>query len=191
MIFLQLVFFSLLGFSLTEDGHKRDLKGFHQKLHGYEVRMDELKKRKFELRPGDELDDVLTEIADLHRETLNIKKRKRELKAHLKEKHPTSDLSYDIGLYRQTGFARKRKKAEGPLDKRLDSLLVTLQTQYSKYMTYKPTQERRAISLRRKPKKGKESLESQRKEYLREHLKTEFEINEAAVESGKTNEDKK
>lgn len=155
--------------------HKKAIHDYNLKIAKYEGRLNQLKKRKYELREGEELDELLNEIAEIHRDILTIRKKRVELKKHLESAHAGSDLSFAISLHRRYEKKRSNGKKD-PVDDKLDNLLTLVRSQYARYISYKPVLGAKQGDVKKKVEKSKKKAkEKTRKEYIQEHLKTEME----------------
>jgi hypothetical protein len=117
------------------ESHQKEIAEIAQKTVKYERRIADLQKRKMQAREGEELEGVLNEIGDVHKELLALRRERGNLKQHLLEEHPESNLVYDANLHKT--FNKQKSDVANPLDERLDQLLNLMQTQYAKYLPAK------------------------------------------------------
>ena len=171
-------FFLLVGSVFAGDikEHSKEIKKYNGEVSRYEYRMTELKEQKKQIKGGDYLDEVLGEIANIHRDLLSIRKKRRDLKVHLKKEHPESDLFYDVSLHKK--YEKRRKKGGDPVEKDLDVLLLLVQSQYAKYINSNLAAKNKLDALNKEVKAAKKKAKAKvRKEFRKKRLKNELEIN--------------
>jgi uncharacterized protein (DUF342 family) len=171
------------------DVHRAEIAEIGKKTNKFERRIADLQKRKMQAREGEELEAVLTEIGDVHKELLGLRSERTLLKQHLLTEHPDNNLIYDPTLYKT--FDKKTNAQKTPLDDRLDELLNLMQTQYAKYLPKKIKEEPVAIPIEveKKPEtpkiveKAPSATVEVKQKYLHEQIQTEMKIG-ASPESG-------
>lgn len=161
--------------------HKQEVTAISKKTEKFERKIKELQERKKQAREGEELEAVLTNISNVHKELLGLRRDRNALKEHLLQEHPDSNLLFESSLHRS--FDKRTSDKKGPLDDKLDSLLALMQTQYGKYITHE--KEAPAAKIQKgiqnpspeetsTPKPlTKEELKDQ---YMREKIKTEMKV---------------
>lgn len=133
---MAILIFLTLSSADTLQNHKQQMQVLGQKMMEYEIRLDELKNKKEKTPDGEALEEILSEIADIHKELLTMKKNREGVLAHIHKEHPQEESYSDLSFYKQTKL--KDKKSEKPdvqLDKKLDDLLRLVQSQYSRTLS--------------------------------------------------------
>jgi hypothetical protein len=171
------------------DIHRAEIAEIGKKTHKFERRIADLQKRKMQAREGEELESVLTEIGDVHKELLGLRSERTLLKQHLLAEHPDNNLIYDPTLYKS--FDKKTSEQRTPLDDRLDELLNLMQTQYAKYLPKKikeepvviPVEVEKKPEVLKKVEKAPSATAEVKEKYLHEQIQTEMKIG-ASQDSG-------
>lgn len=130
MIYL-LIFFCAFGFAETLQVHKQQMQALATKMAEFDVRLEELKEKKMKTPEGEALEEVLSEITDIHKELLLIKKKREAVRAHIRKEHPKDESFSDLSFYKQSEVKNKKDdKPDVNVDKKLDELLSLVQSQY-------------------------------------------------------------
>ncbi|MCB9072550.1 MAG: hypothetical protein H6623_02935 [Bdellovibrionaceae bacterium] len=161
--------------------HNQEFREVSRKITVYEIRVKELIDKKGKLKAGPELEDVLTEIADLQKELVGIKKKRRLIREHIDKEHPREELMGDLSVLKDVESEKTAKtggKADPGVDSRLDTLLAELRKQYARtnrsdQEDYQGAQE----ELVQERIKHKRTIQQEDKdEYIKENLKSTLEI---------------
>lgn len=171
--------------------HEKQIADINHKTEQFEVRIKDLNERKAQAREGDELEGVITEITNVHKEILSLRKERNALKEHLAKDHPDSNLLFEKSLHKS--FDKKQDR--GPLDDKLDSMIKLMQSQYGVFLAKKksipePDKETQAASKKVETTKvhmdpvvvenaPKLSPEEEKNRYMRETIKSEMSIKAA------------
>lgn len=128
MKWIVLVFFtSTTVFAESMDQHRTEIKQIQERTVEGEARIEELKIKKTKSEEGPELEEVLGELADLHKELLILRKRKNLLLEHLAKEHTPTEYMADLGPMKKDSPDSAAK-----IDVRLDSLLSKIESQYER-----------------------------------------------------------
>ncbi len=173
--------------------HKQAMSEMVVETDQHEKRIKELLELKAETQDGPSLENIVSEIADLQKKLLDLKRRKTLLSEHLKAQHSGEDLIEIMPLMKDTQKKTAEPKslhAKKPaqvdiLDQRLDGLLKKLQQQYSRTvkdheeLTMKASANRGEIVIDLKDKlKKKEITQEDKDKYLKESIKTKMQVKE-------------
>jgi hypothetical protein len=176
MIALFLVFFLVHGEPMSV--HKAEMQLNDKKIVEHEVRLKELLKNKELVKEGEHLEEILSEIADTHKELLNIKRKREDIREHLRKKHSTEDAYSNLSFFKQTELKNDSKKPtiDLALDKKLDELLSLVQRQYVRTLSedFKVSKELQTEEdVRKKLKEQRVKVnKANKKKYIREELET-------------------
>lgn len=155
--------------------HKARVQELVRKTDEYEKRILELQERKKKATEGDELEEVLSEIADIHKELLLVRQKKNQLKEHLRNDHPEEDRLAEIGLFRQPLKAQGKKAANDPLEKKLDDVLALMQKQYARTLG-DSLKYRDEMDQASKEKADAGVVVDKKEKYLKEKVKTDLKV---------------
>lgn len=175
---IHLLFFWIaLASAETLQHHKKQMQMFTTKMTEFEVRLEELKEKKTKTPEGEQLEEVLSEIADIHKELLLIKKNREDVRVHVRQAHPQDEIFSDLSFYKQS--ESKNKKDEKPdieVDKKLDALLSLVQSQYVRTLSedFKVSQELQTESdvKKRLKEQRAEVHKADKKKYIREGVES-------------------
>lgn len=174
-VFFAVSWLSVSSFAEPMNAHKVKIQEYATKTIGYEKRILELQERKQKTAEGEALEEVLSEIADIHKELLTLRQKKNALKEHLRNEHPEEDMLTDLNLFREKAKP-KPKKSSGmdPLDKKLDEVLNLMQKQYARTLgeSMKYREEFELENAAKRP----EAPEDKKEKYIREKVKTELKV---------------
>ncbi len=155
--------------------HKTQMQEIAKKIIEYQIRLEELKEKKESTPEGPQLEEVLSEIADMHRELVVVKKRRETLREHLRHVHSKEEVVSDLSFFKQTE-KRKDEKPDEEVDRKLDQLLKLVQTQYARTLSedFKVSQELQTEQdVRRKLKEQRVKVhKADKKRYIREGIDT-------------------
>ena len=155
--------------------HKTQMQEIAKKIIEFEIRLDELKIKKESTPEGPQLEEVLSEIADMHRELVLVKQRRETLREHLRKVHSKDEMVSDLSFFKQTE-KRKDEKPDEEVDRKLDQLLKLVQTQYARTLSedFKVSQELQTEQdVRRKLKEQRVQVhKTDKKRYIREGMDT-------------------
>jgi len=172
--------------------HKAAMSEYIKLLGQYELRLEKLREKKDKAVEGPELDDILTDIATLHKDILNVRHKKTLLFEHLQKMHAGEDLISEIEILRQEKAAKVPEKEKGnkgkmmddAFDKRLDGLISRVQTQYARTIKDRPAPNSKKATAKSlsesmiedKPKKMKPTEQLEKDEYLKEKTKAVIKV---------------
>lgn len=155
--------------------HKTQMQDIAKKIIEFEIRLDELKKKKDTTSDGPLLEETLSEIADMHKELVLVKQRRETLREHLRTVHSKEEVVTDLSFFKQSE-KRKDEKPDPEVDRKLDHLLKLVQTQYARTLSedFKVSQELQTEQdVRRKLKEKREEVhKADKKRYIREGIDT-------------------
>lgn len=158
--------------------HKTQMHTYDQKILEHEVRLKELLKNKEATKDGEHLEEILSEIADTHKELVNIKKKREDIREHLRKTHSTEEAFSDLSFFKQTELKKDDKKqtTDLALDKKLDELLTLVQRQYVRTLSedFKVSKELQTEDdVKKKLKEQRLKVnKANKKKYIREELET-------------------
>jgi hypothetical protein len=169
--------FVLFVFAEPMQVHKAQMQTYDQKILEHEVRLKELLKNKEATKDGEHLEEILSEIADTHKELVNIKKKREDIRDHLRKAHSSEEAYSDLSFFKQTDLKKDKKQtADIVLDKKLDELLSLVQRQYVRTLSedFKVSKELQTEEdVRKKLKEQRVKVnKSNKKKYIREELET-------------------
>lgn len=159
--------------------HNKEYKELAAKILAYEKRVDILIKQKEDTKEGPDLENILTEISDLQKGLVGIKKRRRELREHVTKNHPKEEILDDLSILKDAESSRSKKGSDPAMDARLDDMLKKLRAQYNRSASEDDedyTVEQQAVEdeLNRKKKNVQKENKDQ---YIRENIKTKLKVN--------------
>jgi hypothetical protein len=181
-IFLSMIALYLLSVSVAQaepiEVHMKEMRTLTGKLAGYEQRVAELVEEKKKKKDGAGLEEVLTEISELQKELVGVKKKRRILREHIMKEHEKEELLEDLSLLKDGEVLKANAKKDPDVDARLDSLLATLRKQYARTNRteqddYLEAQKDLEKELKNKKKKIKQE---DKEEYIKENIKTELKV---------------
>lgn len=158
--------------------HNKAAREMAAKITAYEKRVDDLVARKKEEKDGPELENILTEISDIQKELVGIKKKRRQLREHITKFHPKEELLEDLDVLKDMENVKNRSKTADPaVDARLDILMTKLQAQYKRTIKDKEdyTVEQQAIEEELR-KKANSANKSNKDEYIKDNIKTKLKV---------------
>lgn len=176
MIFLLSVFFFVSAEPMAV--HKAQMQIHDQKILEHEVRLKELLRNKEIVKEGEHLEEILSEIADTHKELVNIKKKREDIRDHLRKTHSSEEAFSDLSFFKQTELKKDTKKqtTDVMLDRKLDELLALVQRQYVRTLSedFKVSKELQTEEdVRKKLKDQRVKVnKANKKKYIREELET-------------------
>ncbi len=175
MSFLLIVCLFVSGEPMTV--HKIQMQAHDQQILEHEVRLKELLKNKAVVKEGEHLEEILSEIADTHKELVNIKKKREDIREHLRKSHTSEEAFSDLSFFKQAELKKDKKQTNDLLlDKKLDDLLSLVQRQYVRTLSedFKISQELQTEEeVRKKLKEQRVKVnKSNKKKYIREELET-------------------
>ncbi len=176
MIHLLLLCFNLIH-AETLQHHKQQMQLFGTKMTEFEVRLEELKDKKTNTPEGEQLEEVLSEIADIHKELLLVKKNREGVRIHIRKAHPQDEIFSDLSFYKQTETKNKKdEKSDVEVDKKLDALLSLVQSQYVRTLSedFKVSQELQTESdVKKRLKEQRAQVhKADKKKYIREGVES-------------------
>ena len=155
--------------------HKTQMLEIAKKIIEFEIRLEELKVKKEGTPEGTQLEEVLSEIADMHRELVNVKQRRELVREHLRKEHSKEEVVSDLSFFKEAG-KRKGEKPDEEVDRKLDQLLTLVQSQYVRTLSeeFKVSQELQTEQdVRRKLKEQRVKVhKADKKRYIREGIDT-------------------
>lgn len=180
MKLMILVFFFFAGAEPLQI-HKQQMQTFGQKMMEFEVRLNELKEKKEQTPEGEHLEEILSEITDIHKELLNIKKKREDVRQHIRKEHPKEETFADLSFYKQTTVkSKKDKKPDVQLDRKLDELLRLVQSQYVRTLSedFKVSKEiQTEEDVRKKLKEQRLKVKkADKKKYIREEVESAVKV---------------
>lgn len=158
--------------------HNQESREMAAKITAYEKRIEDLVARKKDEKDGPELENVLTEIADIQKELVGIKKKRRQLREHITKFHPRDEVLDDLDILKDMETVKHRTKVADPaVDARLDALMTKLQAQYKRTIKDKEdyTVEQKALEEQFKKKTGNVQ-KATKDEYIKENIKSKLEV---------------
>lgn len=198
MKLLLLFFLALPGYADKMEVHRDTMKSIFDDLDKYEKRMNELKALKSETGDGATLDAIVSEIADIHKKLLDVRKRKTLLADHLKLAHPGTDLISEMAMRRSPeekkpalpGGAKgktalKVNEKNDNLEQRLDALLKQVQSQYARTakdreIKMSAKDETMVIDVEREKRK-RQILQEDKDKYLQETMRSKIKVDAPAA----------
>ncbi len=180
---MKIVILAFLFFSKAEPLaiHKQQMQTFGQSMMEFEVRLNELKEKKEQTPDGEPLEEILSEIADIHKELLNIKKKREDVRQHIRKEHPKEETFSDLSFYKQTTIkSKKDQKPDIQLDRKLDELLRLVQSQYVRTLSedFKVSKELQTEEdVRKKLKEQRVKVrKADKKRYIREEVESAVKV---------------
>ena len=157
--------------------HRQQMQAYSKQIMEHEVRLAELKKKKEKSQEGEYQEEILSEIADLHKELLVIKKNRETVRIHIRKEHPKEDSFADLSFYKQTDPKNPAsQKTDAQVDKKLDELLSLVQSQYARTLSedFKVSKDLQTEEdVRRKLKEQRvKVIRSNKKKYIRDEIET-------------------
>jgi hypothetical protein len=157
--------------------HKQQMQTIANQMVEFEVRLEELKEKKTKTPDGPELEEILSEITDIHKELVAIKQKREKIRTHVRKEHPQQDIFSDLSFYKQNEKSKgKDEKPDVQLEKKLDELLKLVQSQYVRTLSedFKISKEIQTEDDVRKKLKEKraEVIKADKKKYIREGIDT-------------------
>ncbi|MBY0383801.1 hypothetical protein K2X05_01470 [bacterium] len=177
MILLSVLFIFKFSSAAPLEEHRQQMQTYAKQIMEHEVRLAELKKKKEKSQEGEYQEEILSEIADLHKELLSIKKNRESVRIHIRKEHPKEDSFADLSFYKQTDPKNPaNKKADVQVDKKLDELLSLVQSQYARTLSEdfkisKDIQTEEDVRRRLKEQRVK-VIRSNKKKYIRDEIET-------------------
>lgn len=155
--------------------HNKQFKELTVKILSYEKRVDTLVAQKKAQKEGRELEAILSEITELQRELVSIRKSRRVLREHIEKNHPKEELMDDLSLLKDYDGG-SRKQSDPALDTRLDSMIQKLRSQYARTDRAHgdPTADE---EIELQLSKRKKDLQRESKDdYIKENIKNKLEV---------------
>ena len=158
--------------------HKAQMQIHDQKILEHEVRLKELLKNKEMVKDGEHLEEILSEIADTHKELVVIKKKREDIREHLRKSHTAEEAYSDLSFFKQAELKKDNKKQTKDLmlDKKLNDLLALVQRQYVRTLSedFKVSNELQTEEdVKKKLKEQRVKVnKANKKKYIREELET-------------------
>ena len=177
-MFFLLTGLFLITFADSIDAHNKDLRELAVKILSYEKRVDTLVEQKKTLKEGAELEATLSEISELQRELVAIRKSRRILREHIEKNHPKEELMEDLSLLKDYEGGNKKKQGDPAIDSKLDDMIQKLRTQYARTDrahsrdTLKADEEIEKQLANKKRDLQRESKD----DYIKENIKSKLEI---------------
>lgn len=169
---IGLFLFCFLSLSEPLSHHKAHLERIDHRLRQQEADLKHLELNKSHAREGQELENILNDIAKIHMQLLQVKKERAELKRHLRNEHPNDDLMFDARLHKDKELSHKNESND-PVDKKLDELIVLMQSQYARFAK---TSKKIPEKLTHKDVSESETVESSKERYLNKAIQTQMKI---------------
>lgn len=180
---MKICFVIFLFFSHAEplQVHKQQMQDYGQKMMEFEVRLNELKEKKTYTPEGEHLEEILSEIADIHKELLNLKKKREDVRQHIRKEHPKEETFADLSFYKQTNIkGKKEEKPDVEIDRKLDELLRLVQSQYVRTLSedFKVSKELQTEEdVRKKLKEQRLKVrKADKKKYIREEVESAVKV---------------
>lgn len=177
MIFLSFLFVFKLALAAPLEEHRQQMQIYAKKMMEHEVRLEELKKKKEKSQEGEYQEEILSEIADLHKELLALKKNRESVRVHIRKEHPKEDTFADLSFFKQTDpKGLTAQKTDAQVEKKLDELLSLVQSQYARtlsedFKVSKDIQTEEDVRKRLKEQRVK-VIRSNKKKYIRDEIET-------------------
>jgi hypothetical protein len=161
----------------TLQQHKQQMQSVANQMVEYEVRLEELKEKKTKTPDGPELEEILSEIADIHKELVAMKQKREKIRTHVRKEHPQQDIFSDLSFYKQNEKSKEKdEKGDALLDKKLDELLKLVQSQYVRTLSedFKISQDLQTEEdVRKKLKEQRAKVrKADKKKYISEEVQT-------------------
>lgn len=159
--------------------HNKAYKELAGKILAYEKRVQELVVLKTSTKEGPELENILTEIADLQKELVGIKRKRRELRDHVTSTHPKEEILEDLSILKDAESSKPKTASANPeVDKKLDEMLTKLRAQYVRSAKedeedYSVEQQVVEDALNKKKKTVQKEAKD---EYIRENIKSTLKV---------------
>lgn len=176
---MSIIFYLLIhiGFAENMDVHTIENKEITVRLVTYEKRLQELIVQKDAKKDEAELDEILSEIADIQKDLVHLRKQRRQLREHVTKKHPNEELMEDLNILKDSE-SKAAKKGDPALDARLDALLLKLRQQYGRTARYRDndfSDEKKKLDL--ELQKKRKTIDKEHKDaYIKESIKTQLKV---------------
>lgn len=177
MMVLSFVLLIKISFAAPLEEHRQQMQTYAKQIMEHEVRLEELKKKKEKSQEGEYQEEILSEIADLHKELLTIKKNRETVRVHIRKEHPKEDSFADLSFYKQSDpKGSAKQKTDLQVEKKLDELLSLVQSQYARTLSEdfkisKDIQTEEDVRKKLKEQRVK-VIRSNKKKYIRDEIDT-------------------
>lgn len=159
--------------------HNKTYKELAGKILAYEKRVEDLVAQKANAKEGPDLENILTEIADLQKELVGIKRKRRELRDHVTSTHPKEEILDDLSILKDAESNKPKSANANPeVDQKLDEMLKKLRAQYARSAQEDEddfSMEQQAVEDELNKKK-KNVQKAAKDEYIRENIKTKLKV---------------
>lgn len=177
MSILSFIFLFKLALAAPLEEHRQQMQAYAKQIMEHEVRLEELKKKKEKSQEGEYQEEILSEIADIHKELLIVKKNRESVRIHIRKEHPKEDSFADLSFYKQMDPKNStNQKKDLEVEKKLNELLSLIQSQYARTLSEdfkisKDIQTEEDVRKKLKEQRVK-VIRSNKKKYIRDEIET-------------------